>query len=95
MTALETELLRVLTAETAYPPMTAESLGRVLYALGWSPLPLEAEITATLEALLRDGWIEAVHSQRLGRRFRVMGHRPGVDLSEANSTSNERGGACT
>lgn len=82
MTPLATELLRILEAESGYQPMAADSLRRVLYALGWSPLPAETEITETLETLLAGGWVEAVHSQRLGRRFRILRVNVNVDMSE-------------
>ena len=72
MTALAVELLRILTEEAGYPPMTPESLGRVLHALGWTPEPSTAEIVATLDGLLAAGRIERVYSARLGARYRVM-----------------------
>jgi hypothetical protein len=82
MTPLATELLRILDAESGRQPMSPDSLRRVLRALGWSPLPAEPEIVAALEALLAGGWIEAVHSARLGKRYRIMRVKPGVDMSE-------------
>jgi hypothetical protein len=87
MTALEEELLRILTDESAHSPMTPGSLHRVLYALGWSPLPDEAGIVVALDALLAGGWIEAVHSARLGKRYRVPRNQPGVDMSEPGTAA--------
>jgi len=40
------------------------------------------DILSTETTIRSGGWIEAVHSARLGRRFRVMRNRPGVDMSE-------------
>jgi hypothetical protein len=82
VTPLEVELLRILEAESTHSPMTPTSLHRVLYALGYSPLPEEAQIVVVLDGLLAGGWIEAVHSNRIGVRYRIMRNRPGVDMSE-------------
>jgi hypothetical protein len=81
MTALEEELLRILEAESSYPPMSPHSLHRVLYATGWSPLPDEAQIATVLDGLILSGWCEGVFSDRLGKRYRILRNQPGVDLS--------------
>jgi hypothetical protein len=39
------------------------------------------EVDAALDALLIAGKVEAMNSARLGRRWRVLRNRPGVDLS--------------
>lgn len=61
---LRDELLTVLRAESAYPPMTPASLGRVLHAIGFSPDPSETEIVQALEGLMSAGHVEAVHRDR-------------------------------
>jgi hypothetical protein len=76
MTAdLAGEIVRILTDERLRPAMSADSLRRVLTALGFSPLPSETEIVQALDALIVGESVEAVSSARLGRRFRVVrGH---------------------
>jgi hypothetical protein len=85
MTPLAVELLRILTDAGPRSPMTPDSLARVLYCLGWSPMPSTTEIAATLDGLLAGGWIEAVNSARLGRRFRILQNGPGRDLSQPDT----------
>jgi hypothetical protein len=81
VTALEVEMLRILEDESARSPMPAESLGRVLHCLGFSPEPSVAELVAVLDGLVTGGWCERVHSARLGARYRIMRNQPGVDMS--------------
>jgi hypothetical protein len=82
MTQLEAELLQILTAEAGHAPMTADSLSRVLYALGWSPLPSTTDIETTLEGLVAGGWLISAESPRLGRRYRAIEAPPGDTLPE-------------
>ena len=75
MTPLAGACLELLEAEAGYPPLSAESLSRVLWVTGGSPAAHPAtvqEIDAACEELLSAGKVEAVYSRRLGRRWRAM-----------------------
>ncbi len=75
MTPLAGEILKVLQAEVAYPPLSAESLSRVLWVTGYgrteNPIPVAA-IEGALSELMAAGKVERVHSIRLGPRYRAM-----------------------
>jgi hypothetical protein len=75
MTPLAGACLELLEAEAGYPPLSAESLSRVLWVTGGSPAAHPAtvqEIDEALEELLSAGKVERVWSRRLGPRYRAM-----------------------
>jgi len=87
LSPLAVELLRVLEAEGNGPPLTAESLRNVLRCAVGLYLQ-DGELEAALDSLMTAGRVEAVHSARLGRRFRVMRHDRG-DMSEPGGPPGE------
>jgi hypothetical protein len=72
MTPLAAEMLRILRAVAQHPPLSPASLRKVLHAIGYGPLPSEAGIVQALDALMTAGHVAAVHSARLGARYRVL-----------------------
>jgi hypothetical protein len=86
MTTLEGEIIRVLEAEGPGRPLRVSSLREVLCCARGLYLA-DGEIESALEGLLRDGHVEAVHSARLGARYRILRVRPGVDMSEPESAA--------
>jgi len=75
MTGLAQACLALLSDEAGMPPLSAESLSRVLWCTGTGtkgrPFTV-AELEAALEELMAAGRVEAVYSRRLGRRWRAM-----------------------
>ena len=61
LSPLAAEVLHILQAETGYPPLSAESLSRVLWAIGYGPerVPVP-EIEAALSELLAAGQVEVL-----------------------------------
>ena len=77
MTALASRLLGILHDERAYPPLSADTLQKVLHALGYSPLPDRPTIVQALGELMDSGAVECHHSLKLGPRYRVLrGEKP-------------------
>jgi hypothetical protein len=68
---LAAELLRILEAEAGHPPLSADSLHRVIKAIGYGDGQVDVvQVEAACAALLQDGQIEVLH--RFGEaRFRV------------------------
>lgn len=68
-------ILRILDGERDFPPLSAESLSRVLFYTGHGqtvdPIPVTV-IEGALSDLMAAGMVERVHSRRLGARFRIM-----------------------
>ena len=85
MTPLADEVLKILIAESAYPPLSAASLSRVLHVTGYSgrpePVPVH-ELEGVLQDLMVAGQVERVYSARLGARYRVM-PQPAAVVAEA------------
>lgn len=75
MTPLAVAVLNYLKAEAGWPPLKSEGISRGLFCTGTGltvdPIPATA-IEGALSELMAAGQVEAVHSARLGARFRIM-----------------------
>ena len=85
MTPLAVEIQRILESERSFPPLSVESLCRVLYATGAAGGPVEpADVEAALAELMHDGSVERVFSPRIGPRFKATPH-PAAVVAEAGN----------
>lgn len=73
MTPLAVEIQRILESESAYPPLSATSLVRVLKATGYPNGPADlAAVEAALFELSAAGRARRTFSPRLGERWRAV-----------------------
>lgn len=84
MTPLAIAVLNYLKAEAGWPPLKPDSISRGLFCTGFGGtedrIPA-ATIEGALSELMRAGVVEAVHSARLGARYRARSHPAAVASS--------------
>ena len=86
---LADEVLRILQAEAARPPLKAESIRQVLRC-ACGIIVADGEVEVVLDALMTAGKVEAVHSMKIGTRYRIVQDRPSPDDAPARNAEPHR-----